>query len=226
MDRAVSVAQPIPLASLAERGWTWHVPRSRDRDTVLSEIRQIGDMLGTRAVGRADAYEEMVRPQTPIRAHPRSLSSRYGLGALPFHVELSHRPRPCRYLLLGCLDAGTSNAATTLVDWRTFGFTSDELGLLEDAPILVRTGRRSFYSTVLPRDHSFLRYDPACVEAVDKRGHSALRLLEQRLSIGSPHVHRWCQGDVLIIDNWRILHGRGPSDHDTDRCLARILIDA
>ena len=154
------------------------------------------------------------------------MSARYGLSALPFHTELSHRPRPCRYLLLGCIDPGAPSAATILLDWRTLGFSPDELHLLEGAPILVRTGRRSFYSTILSPDRAFLRYDPGCLEAVDNRGQAALALVEHRLATGSPQAHHWRRGDILIIDNWRVLHGRRSSDQGSGRRLARILIDA
>lgn len=222
----MTAAQPEILASLAERGWVRHVAESAGAQAVLDEIHQLEDVLGTRAVGRAGAIEEVVRPQASDDAHPRSLSAQYGLNALPFHAELSHRPRPCRYLLLGCIDPGLPSAVTMLLDWRTLGFSSEELHLLEGAPILVRTGRCSFYSTVLPPDRAFLRYDPGCLEAVDERGRAALRLLEHRVALGSPDTHEWRRGDILIIDNWRVLHGRGPADHGSGRRLARILIDA
>jgi Taurine catabolism dioxygenase TauD, TfdA family len=217
-------AKPAILAALARRGWVCHA--SARAEAVLDEIRVLGDLLGARAVGRAGLVEEIIKPQPSHEAHPRSLSVQYGLDSLPFHVELSHRPRPCRYLLLGCIDPGWPSAETRLLDWRTLGFSPDEYQLLESAPVLVRTGRRSFYSTFLPSDHTFLRYDPGCLEALDERGRTALKLLERRLSLGSPESHQWCRGDILIIDNWRILHGRGPSELGSDRSLARILIDA
>lgn len=203
-----------------------HLAESADADGVVREVGRIGDLLGRRTVGRASALEEIVRPQTPDDAHPRSLSARYGLSALPFHAELSHRPRPCRYVLLGCIDPGSPSAVTMMLDWRTLGFSPEEIHLLEGAPVLVRTGRRSFYSTILSSDRTFLRYDPGCLEAVDKRGRAVLRLVESRLAGGYPETHEWRRGDILIIDNWRVLHARGPSDEGSGRCLARILIDA
>ena len=183
-------------------------------------------LLGTRAAGRAGAFEEVVQPQRCDEAHPRSLSAQHGLNSLPFHVELSHRLRPCRYLLLGCIDPGTPSAVTMLLDWRTLGFSTEEFQILESAPVLVRSGRRSFYSTVLPSDRAFLRYDPGCLRAVDERGRSALSLVERRLALASPKTHEWEQGDILIIDNWCVLHGRAPSQHGSGRHLARVLVDA
>jgi hypothetical protein len=222
----MTTVKPPILASLAKQGWLRHTAANAGVDAVLAEIRRLGDFLGTRVVGRNRALEEVVEPQESSGAHPRSLSAQYGLNTLPFHVELSHRPRPCRYLLLGCIDPGSPSAITRLLDWRKLVFSPDEFQLLESAPVLVRTGRRSFYSTVLSTDHAFLRYDPACLEAVDERGHTALKLVERRLALGSPETHEWCRGDIIIIDNWRVLHGRDPSEPDSGRRLARILIDA
>ncbi|MEQ1716633.1 MAG: TauD/TfdA family dioxygenase [Hyphomicrobium sp.] len=225
-DDTVISAPPTLLATLAERGWTRYVSDLADADAVVSEIGRIGNLLGTRTMSRGGVLQEVVSPQTPDEAHPRSLSARYGLNAMPLHAELSHRPQPCRYLLLGCIDPGTPSAVTMLIDWRTLGFSLEELHLLEGAPILVRTGRRSFYSTILSPDRAFLRYDPGCLEAIDERSRAALRLVEDRLADASPNTHQWRRGDILIIDNWRVLHGRGPSQQGSGRQLARILIDA
>ena len=215
-----------PLGPLAERGWFLHSSEGGDADATVSELGMIGDRLGIRVAGRAGSLEEVIQPHGPDDAHPRSLSARYGLNALPFHTELSHRTRPCRYLLLGCIDPGSPAAATLLLDWKTLDFSREELHLLEDAPVLVRSGRRSFYSTFLAPGGTFLRYDSGCLEPVDERGRKALALVEDRIAGASSEAHHWRQGDILIIDNWRVLHGRSPSDLGSGRRLARVLIDA
>jgi hypothetical protein len=185
-----TLTTPLPtfLSSLAQHGWATHVASIGNAESVARELGRIGDMLGRRVAGRAGALEEVIQPQAPDDAHPRSLSAQFGVNALPLHVELSHRARPCRYLLLGCVDPGSPSANTLLLDWRTLGFSSDELNLLEGAPILVRTGRRSFYSTLLSPDRAFLRYDPGCLEAVDERSHTALDLVQHRLRARNPSM--------------------------------------
>lgn len=224
-DIAVSDT-PQPFGPLAVRGWSLHCSEGDDADATVRELCRLGDRLGTRVAGRAGSLEEVIEPKRADDAHPRSLSARYGLDVLPFHTELSHRTRPCRYLLLGCIDPGSSGAATKLLDWRTLGFSSEELDLLEETPVLVRSGRRSFYSTILAPGGAFLRYDPGCLEAVNQRSRLALALIEHRIAAASPQAHNWRRGDILIIDNWRVLHGRSSSDPRSGRRLARILIDA
>lgn len=195
---------------------------------MIQELGRISDSLGMRVSGRAGSFEEVIQPRAVADAHPRSLSARYGLSTLPFHTELSHRTKPCRYILLGCIDPGLPVAATMILNWRNLGFSKQELNLLQSTPVLVRTGRRSFYSTILAPGGAFLRYDPGCIEALDDRGRNALRLVEDRITeaTSEAEAHHWRRGDILIIDNWRMLHGRSPSDQAASRRLARILIDA
>ncbi|MES4992409.1 TauD/TfdA family dioxygenase [Phyllobacterium sp. 22229] len=90
---------------------------------------------------------------------------------------------------------------------------------------------RAHRSALLLLDHpapgrAFLRYDPGCLEALDERGRSAMRFVEARIADAPSEAHHWRQGDILIIDNWRVLHGRSPSDRGSGRRIARILIDA
>jgi hypothetical protein len=211
---------------ISERGWSLRESEGSHPDDIVQALVELGERLGTRVAARAGSLYEVIQPLSANDAHPRSLSARYGLSTLPFHTELSHRPKPCRYLLLGCVDPGSPAAATLLLDWRTLGFSQDELAFLEETPVLVRTGRRSFYSTILARGGAFLRYDPGCLEAVDDRGRRAMQLIHDRAAAAPFDAHHWREGDILIIDNWRVLHGRSPSDQWSGRRLARILIDA
>ena len=225
LDNAISESQQH-LDPLASRGWSLHRLAATDPNSIVRELGRIGDLLGTRAAGRAGSLEEVIQPRATAVAHPRSLSARYGLDNLPFHAELSHRTKPCRYLLLGCLDPGFCAAATMLLDWRKLEFSKKEFDLLKATPVLVRTGRRSFYSTILAPGGDFLRYDLGCIEALDARGVNALKLVEERIATAEVETHHWSQGDILIIDNWCILHGRSPSDKGSGRRLARVLINA
>ncbi|WP_420803849.1 TauD/TfdA family dioxygenase [Rhodovulum sulfidophilum] len=73
---------------------------------------------------------------------------------------------------------------------------------------------------------TFLRYDPGCLEPLGERGREALQLVADRITRAHSYALHWRQRDILIIDNWRVLHGRSRSAHGSGRSLARILIDA
>lgn len=214
------------LTDLERAGWCRFAASSECEAEITLAVDRAATLLGRPVAGRAGATRERIVPRVRAEAHPRSQSAAHGLDALPLHAELSHRPVPCRYVILGCLDPGRSGSATTTLEWRTLGFTADEIALLKGAPLLIRNGRRSFYSTAVPRDERFLRYDGECVEAVDTRGHVALETIQARLSSVTPTAHRLQRGEVLIIDNWRMLHGREVVDEHSGRVLTRRLVDA
>ncbi|WP_456683109.1 TauD/TfdA family dioxygenase [Bradyrhizobium sp. USDA 3311] len=50
-------------------------------------------------------------------------------------------------------------------------------------------------------------------------------ITDRARDIGFTPVH-WQTGDVIIIDNWNVLHGRGHSDDQasTDRKLLRVSV--
>lgn len=195
------------------------------QSSVWDALRVVADQLGTRVAGRGGRLAEEIEPLERARAHPRSASAINGLSAMPLHIELSHRATPCRYVVLGCLRAGKGRAATRIIDRRTLNFSEEELNLLRSAPVLVRSGRSSFYATILPRTESYMRYDPHCMEAIDDRGRLALNVIERRLSEIVEQRVEWHEGQILVIDNWRALHGREEVEVGSDRLLARMLIN-
>ena len=203
----------------------WALVRSgyNEQDDILALMRTIGAELGRVVVGRHSASTEFLRPRTRVEASPRSQSAAFGLNEIPLHSDQSHKPVPCRYLVLGCLDADGATS-TNMLKWRKLNLSEDEWRLLEQAPILVDNGRLSFFSTILPANRSYMRYDRACLRARCNRGKTALTLLEHRLSEECPTSHFWRRGDILLIDNWNTLHGRAASTQ-SNRCLARMMFD-
>lgn len=223
-----STAIDDPLAQLARRPWAVFAPEtivSGQDASVWHAVGIVADRLGKTVAGRGGRTEQEIEPTETFRAHARSASARSGLGPLPLHVECSHYARPCRYVVLGCLSAGRSGTATRLVDRASLKFDADELALLRSAPLLVRSGRGSFYATILPRSGSYLRFDPSCMEALDRRGQTALDVVTKRLDEVPERLLNWKDRQIVVIDNWRALHGRAASEAASGRRLARILVD-
>jgi hypothetical protein len=214
------------LVDVQLHGWTVLTSDLRSDEAILRALNDTAASLGTCAKGRSGAVLERIVPRSRWTAHSRSQSAKFGFEAIPLHVELSHRTTPCRYVVLGCLNTGFHTCATTLLDWRTLGFTTTETLQLKGAALLVRNGRQSFYTTAMAADGGYLRYDEGCIEAIDERGHSALDIVRKRLSAAVPIVHVWQRGHILVIDNWRMLHGRKAAHPGSSRTLLRKLVDA
>lgn len=212
-------------ARLHDAGWAAVSVTGGEAET-LKALKALGDQLGVVVHGRNGSLIEAISPTPRGQARSRSLSAEHGLGPLPLHVELSHRLRPCRYVLFGCLSPGSLAVETQIVDRRRILLSTEERTLLRDAVVLIRSGRRSFYASIMPEGEPFLRFDRACMQAIDDRGRAAMAIVEDRLGGAVPVLYRWRAGDILLLDNWAVLHGRASAEGALGRRISRILIDA
>ena len=96
--------------------------------------------------------------------------------------------------------------------------------LFEDALFHVRSGRHSFFAHALTSGHRFLRVDPGCLRPINRAAERALTFLDDVLSRAHPTEIVWGAGDVVVLDNWSILHARGPAHQIDARTLTRTLI--
>lgn len=209
--------------TLDAKGWSVITTRPSTEADLRNAIFSLVSHLGRIAPGRNRELIERIVPQTQHEAIAGSLSSQYGLNALPLHTDTAHWPIPCRYLVVGCLTPGPVSTPTILLDSRSTRLSSRTRAICHHAVFLIRNGRRSFYGHILGQERSFVRLDPGCMISLSTDGQSALDAFSYRCNEESLAKHEWTEGDMLIIDNWRVLHGRGNRE-STNR--ARTLLRA
>jgi L-asparagine oxygenase len=167
-----------------------------------------------------------IRPQPKVAANINTLSSRYGMGAFPVHTEAAYLPSPPRFLLLYCMKPGSGGRKTVLMDARQL-FTE----LSGDHPPgtwVVKAGRSPFLCKAIWWKSSSefgIRYDRECLFPAGPAARSEEKWIHEFIAKSAPVEIQWTEGQLLIIDNCRVLHGRGGSkSDDRDRWLKRILI--
>lgn len=212
--------------ALEKEGWWKGKCREHDLDDFLLKIsNHLGQPIGAR---RKTFVVEILKPQSADSARKNSLSAQYELTAFPFHIDTAHWPIPCRYIVLGCKSPGSCGRKTLLIDWKSLQIKASEVDLLKKAVFLVKDGRRSFYSPILSENESFIRYDIGCMYASDRESEMALQILESKLEKANKKEVAWEENDVLVMDNWRILHGRSDSNDalsiKSSRELHRVLV--
>jgi Taurine catabolism dioxygenase TauD, TfdA family len=169
---------------------------------------------------------EHLMPTKQAGANSKSLSAVHGLGPFPMHTDGAHQLQPPRFVVLVCASPGMSPVPTTLIRFRDLKVTASERRRLDATPFLVRNGRRSFYSTICSPSRMFIRYDAGCMVPQGADSEASVRLIADHASeVGFTLVH-WRTGDVLVIDNWNVLHGRGlgVSETSSDRELLRVSV--
>lgn len=140
---------------------------------------------------------------------PNTYSGIHGLGAFPLHTDLAHHRLPPRYFMLRC-NAPDGCVGTTLADSADI-IASVGASLLSRAlvqPRRRRNGIRPLLRLFDPAIRLF-RWDSEFVRPASDAGKQAVLAVSEALRrqhvteirLGSP-------GDLVVIDNWRMLHGR------------------
>lgn len=133
---------------------------------------------------------------------------------------------PPRFLVLACDQPGASPVPTILQRFGDVGISKVERLACMAATFLIRNGRRSFYSTILSSDRSFVRLDPGCMSPINDESHAALHSIAPKLANARSTEIHWKAGDIIVIDNWRVMHGRGRTSEraSPDRRLLRVAV--
>jgi hypothetical protein len=162
-------------------------------------------------------------------APPNTYSGIYGLDRFPFHTDLAHWRMPPRYLLLRCV-AGYADVPTLLLDGRALlgAVTQDILVRAIYRPRRPRDGKLTLLRLYEPKNDSYcFRWDQVFLKPASRIGELAdLHVKEQiRKCVPSSHCLT-LTGDILLIDNWRMLHARSPIPAERmDRRIQRIYLE-
>ena len=215
---------PNLLLTLERAGWVRVKAGTNDPNILSRLLNSIAFNLGTPVSHRGRMVEDL-SPRRAETGNPNSLSGRYGLRPFPLHCDTSHWPVPCRFVLLACISPGSFITPTLLLDTFEMNLSSEERTLALSSVFLIRSGRNSFYSSILSSSRHFIRFDPGCMRAIGEESNEAMELYgygKQKDRIRRIFLD---VGDVVAIDNWRVLHGRGERAHvSVDRKLLRVLV--
>jgi hypothetical protein len=216
----------IDIAVLESCGWVSFTlvssTESELRERLLAMASGLGGPAATRSGG---SLCDTLLPMESDAAKPRSLSNVHAVGEFPLHVDTAHWLTPCRYIMLACVSPGSASRPTQLLDARRLPLNEHQSLLLHSTPLRVTNGRNSFFSTIFSKARPFVRFDPGCMKATTTGGGKALAILAKDNWPDHIQTVCWRAGTVVVIDNWRMLHGRGHADcPDADRKLLRISI--
>jgi hypothetical protein len=213
----------MDIKKLYACGWC-EIASDASKD-LSGQLLEIGWRLGRPVALRnsIDIVQKLVPSQES--RFTNSLSAKYKDGEFPMHMDTAHWLTPCRYVVMGCSKEGERRRDTLLLDMAAISMTDDDRLLLMSEPFKIVNGRRSFYGTVLAPGRPFIRYDPGCMFPTSDRGKEAMSLFATLVLSESRESIRWHEGKILVIDNWRVLHGRCSAEGSgSERTISRVLV--
>lgn len=201
----------------------FHYSRNVDSTRLLQIAKVLGKPAGEL---RSSAIVRKITPQPLHLAKPNTLSSRFGEGEFPFHTDTAYWEVPAKYVLLHCESPGSGARPTILIDIKSWDLTTDEKSNL-CSEVWQTINGKVFLCTVMshsPHDR-ILRFDEACMRPVTRRAFLGHDLIRAKIGASRKTTIRWGKGDLLVIDNHRLLHARGAANKtDRDRILNKILV--
>jgi alpha-ketoglutarate-dependent taurine dioxygenase len=205
-----------------ERGFAF---RPSYGEGVVGEISvaQVGTPV---SLGSGSSLHALTPASTDQRG-PNSYSGLYGLGAFPLHTDLAHYRLPPRYFVLRCRLPG-SLVGTTLLDSAdivaSVGASLLSRGLVQ--PRRPRAGTRPLLRLYDPAIRLF-RWDFEFIRPASDAGAEAVAAVGAALHRSEPaEIRLDYPGDMVVIDNWRMLHGRtAVPPSGTGRCIERVYLE-
>jgi L-asparagine oxygenase len=166
-------------------------------------------------------------PRVLSRASPNTYSGNFGMGQFPFHTDLAHWAVPPRFVALRCV-RGVGSVLTHLLDGR---FVVERVGrsVLHRALVQprrsLRNGRHLLRLLDVGTDvgEQRLRWDSLYLRPATAASGDTMKEVHRCLvQLPATNVSLSSRGDTLVIDNWRVLHGRSPvPEHARHRRIDR-----
>ena len=151
----------------------------------------------------------VLTPASENERLPNSYSGLYGFGPFPMHTDLAHHRLPPRYFMLRCC-IPAKGVGTTLIDstdiLATVGTSLLSRALVQ--PRRPRAGVRPLLRLFDPA-HGLFRWDIEFLRPASDAGKQAVSAVADALEGQErTQLELACRGDLLVIDNWRMVHGR------------------
>lgn len=165
-----------------------------------------------------------VRALHPTQSRRGTFSAKFGKGAQPFHTDAAFLGRPPRFVLLRLVGG----------DERTPTYVMDVQRLLVTEQQNLENSRWTVFGRPIPfaaggvgesAGRRVIRFDPFCMKPRNREAQRCIpglsfgRIQNRASKITLKHH------DVLVLDNWRVLHARGAVEINSDRTIERILIE-
>ena len=155
---------------------------------------------------------QVLTPRHSEQAPPNTYSGNFGTQSFPLHTDLAHWYLPPRYFALRCV-VGSRHVATNLVDVKDLISAVGRANLIR---ALVRPRRPLKRNLPLLRllarlkdGSEIFRWDSLFVAPATNESKAVCETVKDHLASFEPIEMRLENpGDTLILDNWRMLHGR------------------
>lgn len=204
---------------LKEKGY---MSLSSDAEMSMLEVAQ---NIGTVFRVPTMPLVQTLTPRQKENELENTYSGNFGLDEFPFHTDLAHWYVPPRYLFLRCA-VPAPDVETKLIDSRDI-CGDIEASILSRSHFKPRKRLDRAANLLKVKQGEIFRWDSIFIEPANSNAEELKLKIQYAISSAkyiSLNLDR--NGQCLLIDNWRMLHGRSAvSTKSIDRKIERVYFD-
>lgn len=194
---------------------------SDSEETTLEVAKRIGRLIKTPTM----PLIQTLTPRIKENEYPNTYSGNFGLNEFPLHTDLAHWYIPPRYFLLRCVNP-TSEVVTKILDHQKVlqGESEEAVSRSHFMP-RKRLDRSANLLKIL--NGELFRWDSVFLKPSNRSAEALKQRIEGRISSSAPEsICLDKHGKCLLIDNWRMLHGRSAvGSNSINRIVERIYLE-
>lgn len=184
-----------------------------------SSTMEVAMMFGTplevsKQIGHRNIPDiQSLKPRQKSDNLKNQYSGHFGVGEFPLHTDLAHWSYPPRYLLLRCI-VGSMSVTTNYIHIDKLKKIIGN-SMFKKSVVKIRKSRAFATNCLLPTSFfsggvEGIRWDSLFLSPMNNSANKiANYLCQEGIQSNLDHVILKNTGDTIIIDNWKMLHGRG-----------------
>ena len=204
------------LRNLEEKGYAFF---SSDSNQSMVDIAQ---RFGTIFKVPTMPLVQTLTPRLRDYEGENTYSGNFGVDEFPYHTDLAHWYIPPRYLFLRCVSP-VADVVTKIIDSKKI-CEDIKPDIFSRSHFKPRKKLDRTTNILKIKDGDIFRWDSVFIEPANDIAKSLKSLIEERTSSTKGlNILLDRAGDCLLIDNWRILHGRSSVNNESmGRIIERV----
>lgn len=208
------------ISTLREQGYVVF-----DTDTSDESLLKIASLFGVVVPGERGVLVQPLKAQEKGKGSIGSFTYMVGYDAFPWHTDTAYWEIPVRYLML--TSEKPSPCATLARSFESLAKNIDDFYYLAERSVYMLNipGKRKLLSPVMKKHGEMgFRFDFHIYKPMNEEAKILSSLMLEQLNNESQRVV-WSGNNVLVLDNWRLIHAREDASQDKNRSLKRIYIN-
>ena len=196
-----------------------------DADTSDESLLKIASLFGVVVPGDRGDLVQSLLAQEKGKGSYGSFTYKVGYDAFPWHTDTAYWEVPVRYLML--TSEKPSPCATLARSFESLATNIDDFIYLAERSVYLLNipGRKRMLSPVIKKHEEMgFRFDFHIYKPMNEEAKTLSGLIQEQLNKEFQRIV-WTGNNVLVLDNWRLIHAREDASQDKNRSLKRVYIN-